>query len=154
MFKSKGNLYILFPVVILIWGAIIYKVVAAFEDDALVLPEIPFEPTIVSEGPVKDTFSLLKVDKDPFLGHSYKKPVIRKSIGENIKKEIVWPDIQYLGIITGEGTAATVYILQLNGKQLLLESNGTVEGLSLLRGWPDRIKLKYRGGTKFFLKSE
>jgi len=153
MLKSKGSLYILFPVVILIWGAIIYKVVAALGDDTIDQPKIPLEITIIKGRTVKDTFSLLQVERDPFLGHSYKKSVVRKSNGENIKKEVVWPEIQYLGIITGEGTAAAVYILQLNGKQLLLDSSGTDEGLKLLNGNSDRVELKYLGDSRVFLKA-
>lgn len=151
MFKSKGSLYILFPVVILIWGAIIYKIISAFGDDATVLPDLPVSaPIVVVTGTVKDTFSLLPVEKDPFLGYNYKQPVVRKSREEN-KIKVTWPEIQYLGIISGQGKTS-VYILQFDGQQLLLEKGRPTGGLAIVNGSPAKIQLKFQGDSRVFVK--
>ena len=154
MFKNKGSLYILFPVVVIIWGAIIFKVVAAFGDDVVIHSEFPEAKTIRRKAVIKDTFSLLPVDRDPFLGHSYEKPLKQKVRAAGKKVKVVWPEIFYNGIISGEGTASAVFILQLRGKQILMEKGTSTEGIMVVNGSTNQLKLKYRGASKVFFKTE
>lgn len=153
MLKGKGSLYILFPAVIFIWGAIIYKVVATFGDDTPLHPQITVEKMISVKGVVKDTFSLLPIERDPFLGHYYKKPKIQKSGAENAKKSVTWPEIQYLGVVSGAGKTTMVYILLVNGKQVLLEKGDSAQGISIFTGSQSKIKLQYKEDSRVYIKT-
>lgn len=152
MFKSKGSLYVLFPLVIIIWGIVIYKVVGVFEDEPENLPVLRTEGVVEVKKITRDTFSLLPVNQDPFLGHYYKKPekVIKSKALP--PKEIHWPQVKYLGLISGTGKSPGVHVLQVNGKQLLIENGDTAEGIKLVNSGTEKVTLLYEGSRKTFSK--
>jgi hypothetical protein len=150
---KKTTLYLLFPLVVIIWGIVIYKVVGAFGDEKI------YKPAAVklSENEIKrekkDTFSLLPIDRDPFLGHYYKKPVTTKPTPVSPERKVEWPEISYLGLITDSGNSSEVHILQVNGKQILIQKSGIAGGIKLIGSKPGKVTLYYRGTRKTFSKA-
>jgi hypothetical protein len=153
MFKSKASLYLLFPLVVIIWGVVIYRVLDVFEDE-------PEAPSVVRAGEEKelkkisiDTFSLLPIDQDPFLGHYYKKPEKIKAMKTLAKKEVKWPTISYLGLVSGSEKSSGIHVVQINDRQILLEKGNIAEGVKLVSSGNGRIMLLYKGSRKTFSKS-
>lgn len=151
--QKKTTLYLLFPLVVIIWGIVIYKVVGAFGD------EKTYKPTSIKisgneiKRVKKDTFSLLPIDRDPFLGHYYKKPVTTKPTLVSPETKVEWPEISYLGLITDTGNSSEVHILQVNGKQFLIQKSGTAGEIKLIGSKPGQVTLYYRGIRKTFSKA-
>ncbi|MCX2839447.1 hypothetical protein OQ279_14950 [Salinimicrobium sp. MT39] len=153
MLKNKTSLYLLFPLVIIIWGVVIYKMAGAFKDEPVILPATP--RTMAEEVKIvkRDTFSLLPIDKDPFLGHYYKKPVQAKARPVIRAEKVEWPDISYLGMISDTGKSSEVHILQLNGRQFILEKNQVAEEIRIIGSRAGEVTLLYKGERKIFKKN-
>lgn len=139
------------PLVILIWGFIIYKVVDVFRPDAQVLASgdtIKVKPIQLKE---KDTFSLLPIERDPFLGTLLRsKKVNNFNSTKTKKKKQEWPKVDYLGVVSDEKAQSAVYVLQVDGQQLLFKRGETQKELTLIRGNPQEVKLKLKSETKVF----
>jgi hypothetical protein len=149
--KNKKNIRILLPLVIIIWGILIYKVV-----DLTSVEESEFsgksKSTFIPPKPkIKDTFSLIKINTDPFLGTMYSKPKSKETSKRLSKKsEIIWPKINYFGIVSDKNSEASIFIVQINGQQHLLSKGDKVEEIVILKGNGERIYLKYMGQVKEF----
>ena len=153
MLKNKTSLYLLFPLVIIIWGVVIYKLVGAFKDEPVIIPARPRAMGEIVKRVQRDTFSLLPIDRDPFLGHYYKKPVQAKAKPEIPVQKVEWPEISYLGMISDTGKSSEIHILQLNGRQLILEKNQVAEEIRIISSKAGQVTLLYKGERKIFKKN-
>ena len=151
--KNKASLYLLFPLVTVIWGLIIYKVSGAFGDETITIPAVA--PKVAEEVKriKKDTFSLLPIDRDPFLGHYYKKPVEPKKHLTAPPSDVQWPEISYLGLISETGGSSGVHILQVNGRQFLLEKGDVAEEIKIVGSRSGQVTLLYLGDKRTFSKA-
>lgn len=153
MLKSKTSLYILLPLVVIIWGIVIYRVVGAVSEEPETIENIP----VVSKGEIKriekDTFSLVSINHDPFLGHYYKTavPVEKKKIPSETKIE--WPAVTYLGLVSDSGKSSKIHILQINGKQFLMEKGNSAEGIKIIGSRSNEVILLYKRDRKVFIKN-
>jgi len=145
--KNKKNIKILLPVVIFIWGILIYKIVDAFSNDELPIATKMASNFIAPKAQLKETFALLTIDSDPFLGTLYTQ---KKQKGKSNKpaQEIIWPAIVCQGIVSGKTAKSRVYILQVNGQQYLVKKGDTLLQMKVLKSTLETVKLKYKGQTK------
>ncbi len=152
MLKGKKALYILLPLVALIWGAIVVQVIGAFSDDDPVRTGV----TSVNITPVKtkerEKFTLGTVDRDPFLGTLYQpKKKKRKSTTPRVKKtKLVWPSIRYKGVVSGQNSANAIYLIEINGTDQLMNLKQTIDGITLQRGKSGSVSLRYKKIIKEF----
>jgi hypothetical protein len=153
MSSSKKNKFvkILLPIVILIWGYVGYVIFDAFSSDDTKIQKTPVEsnyskPTIEK----KESFELIPIDSDPFLGTLYKKPKVNRTASANksSKKEIKWPSIQFQGIVSGG--ASSVYMVSINGQQHLLSKGDEIQKVKLIKGSSENVSLQFEGQTKQF----
>jgi hypothetical protein len=151
--KNNKNIKILLPVVILIWGVLIYKIVDAFTSEDVNVAKTQktnFSPPTETQ---KDTFSLLPIKTDPFLGTVYSK---LRQAAQNVntphkpKTEQPWPDIGYFGIVADKKSTSSVYIVSVNGRQFLLKEGDTIQKLKVLKGSEENISIRFEGQTKEF----
>lgn len=139
--------------VIVIWGFLIYKIVDAFSSENAAIAKIQkanFKPPRII---LKDTFSLVPVEADPFLGTTYakSKPSIHNvNSSRNPKSEKQWPSIEFFGIVADKKSTSSVYIVSINGQQFLLKKGDTLQKLKILKGSEDNIFIRYEGQTKEF----
>jgi hypothetical protein len=150
MFKNKKNIKILLPVVIIIWGLLIYKIVGAINPDEISLsstPKTTFKAPTIQE---KETFELIAIESDPFLGTMYNKPKTQKITSKSNRTDIVWPTIKYQGIVSDKNAKSSVYILNINGKQYLVKKGDTLLKIKVLKSTLESIRLRYKGQTKEF----
>lgn len=153
MLKSKGLLYVLFPIVIFIWGLVIYRIVEAFSDKTDPVIEFNLPEQEVFKKEIRDTFSLLPIEQDPFLGTYYKKPVAIRSKVMPPKEIVVWPEISYLGQISDAGKSSSIHIFQLQGKQVLLEKGDIVNGIKFINSTPQGVILSFQNVRKQYSKA-
>ena len=149
--KSKNNIKILFSLVIIIWGLLIYKIVDAFSDANLNTKQslvANFKAPNVTE---KEKFKMLPIEADPFLGTLYtqkKKTSGRTSMKP--KNEVVWPTIEYRGIVSDNNSKTKVFIITINGQQQLLSQGENVEGLKLVKGDNESVTLRFKEQTQVY----
>jgi len=139
MLKNKKAIYILLPLVIFIWGIVIYNIFSSMgggSEIVLVNTAIPEES--VSRQIAIDTFSITANYRDPFLGKivSGKPKPIKKQFKKRppIKKKpiqpIRWPSISYGGMIRNQQTNKLIAMVKINGKDNLMNEGGVVAGIS------------------------
>ena len=145
-------------VVLLIWGIVIYK--AFFQKDESLNEDIvlPVNKEIVQD--VSTTNYVLIADyKDPFLKANVRvqdnksvPKVLPKKIEPKVvvKKIIVWPSVQYKGLISAKQTM--IGLVFVNNKQFLARKNDLVDGLTVLQLFPDSVITSYENEKKTFVK--
>lgn len=148
--KNKRNIKILVPVVAVIWGLVLYKLIDAFypEDPPIATSlNTTFELPKYQE---RDTFSLVPIEQDPFLGTLVRKKTAR-NIGTNLTKTTVaWPSTSYEGFVADDKGRTTVFVITVNGEQHLLKQGELVHDVQLIRGTKQSIQLQYKGQRKTF----
>ena len=145
--KNKRNVYILLPIVIGIWGMVIYTFFS------FTSPEMPIEnnigtlnikPLVVKE---KDTFSIKVNYRDPFLGKMHqpktagKKPL--KKIAKKEEEVIVWPSIIYKGIVSDNKEKKKVFMVVINGQTFFMKENDSQSDVLLKGGDRKTITVRY-----------
>lgn len=148
MLKGKKGLYILLPLVVFIWGAIIYQVVDAFSDDDPIMhhnTNIQFDKIETKE---REAFSISEVQRDPFLGKVYKPPK-KASVAKRITKDTIqWPSIEYKGSISSKNKSNTIYLIEINGSEELMKLHSSSNGVKLIKANKDKVTIRYKGRTK------
>ncbi|WP_109301634.1 hypothetical protein [Aquimarina sp. AU474] len=149
MLKGKKGLYILLPLVVFIWGAIIYQVTDAFSDDDPLATDSTAITFSKIEGKERDHFLISSVTRDPFLGTMYKpkkEPV--KKITPRVKKpEVTWPSVTYKGMVTGN---PVIYLIEINGTDQLMQRNEVVSDIKLIKASSSWVQLRFKGEAKRF----
>ncbi|WP_298140159.1 hypothetical protein [Flavobacterium sp.] len=152
--KNRKNIYILLPIVLLIWGAVLYQFFSFTNNDELQIPnaEVGIKPFNIKD---KDTFSITTSIRDPFLGSistAEKSNKVKKVAYTNksvqIKEELIWPEVSYKGIVSDNKEKIKVYMLIINGKTYLMKKGETQEGVKLKDGDRETIYAIYKGDLK------
>ncbi|MBW1296906.1 hypothetical protein [Aquimarina litoralis] len=151
MLKGKKGIYVLLPLVVFIWGAIIYQVVDAFSDEDPEIADITNVSFAKIETKEREKFQISTVNRDPFLGTIYKpKKVVPKTTTHVKKQEITWPSIQYKGYVAAQNRSSTIFLIEINGSEQLLKINDTFADVKLIKGSSTTVKLRYKGKNKQF----
>jgi hypothetical protein len=159
--KNKKQIYILLPVVLLVWGLIgfrIYKAMSGGSDETVVYQT---GPQFVEK--TSDTIAVykLKLDYvDPFLkkrntyvagGTGLTNPSKRVKPKVKVKKTVIplrWPVINYKGLIQKTKGDVSLYILEIDGVSHFLSVGDEQQQLKLLRADADSIRLEFQGKEK------
>lgn len=133
--------YLLLGVVLIIWGFIGFKVFKTISKK----PEIPVvQPsTRVRQKTLKkkDTFTLMANYRDPFLGTlpGTKKKAVKQTVN---KKPKVRQAIVYSGLVSQSKSGKTRYFVTIDGKQHIMSINEEINGVTLLNGNSQSIKVR------------
>lgn len=155
--KSKKSIYILLPVVLFIWGMVLYQFFSYSNDDELIevsSVNLHLKPLSFKE---RDTFSIDVAYRDPFLGKMYKANAsngIKKStIKKPIKTEqpLLWPTIVYKGIVSDSKDKTRVFMLIINGQTFLMKKGDIENDVFLKDGNRESIYVKYKGNLDIIL---
>lgn len=152
--KNKKNIYILLPIVLLIWGAVLYQffTFTSGEQEQVQSTEVAIKPFKIKD---KDTFKISINNRDPFLGgisSSENSTKVKKTITTNktpkIKEEMQWPEVSYKGIVSDNKEKVKVYMLIINGKTYLMKKGEQQEEVKLKDGDRETIYALYKGDLK------
>jgi hypothetical protein len=151
MKRRKNNIFLLF-VVVAIWGVLIYKLVATINPDTTAINSSPvakFTPPKVTS---KEAFTLLPLERDPFLGTLYKKKntQVGKAKKSTIKKteEKPWPTITYQGLVSDTKSSSQVFMVTIGGNQHLVKQGEVINDFKIIKGSSNSISLRFNGITK------
>ena len=159
MLKNKKTLYVLVPLVLIIWGVIGNRIYQSMKDDnpGYYMEQASSKPVIEVLEP--DTFSIIAEYRDPFLGRirsSKPKTVQSKKKPTPIKKKpepiLRWPSITYGGMIRNQKTGKLVAMIKINGKDNLLSVGNVVSEVRLVQVYPDSIKVALGNVEKMVVK--
>ena len=157
--KNKKAIYILLPLVAIIWGIIIYKVFSAIGSKAIE-PSDNFSYS--SMLPVKtsiDTFSIIANYRDPFLGkmmvHSSEndqpaKPVIKIEKPKPVPAQ--WPSIAYHGMIKNQKTGKQLYLVKINNTDNMMKRGEIISDVELKETYKDSIEVVFKKEKRMIRK--
>ncbi len=157
--KNKKLTYVLIPLVLLVWGTIIYKIVkvANNDDDSSKMYKSTFMENEGNEL-LSDTFSIHPNYRDPFISkrtkgatspeNSIHSPATPNS--NEINKSIAlpsssgrWPAIVYSGLIKNQKSNKQLALIQIDGKANIMKTGDIMEQIELTKIFRDSIEVKF-----------
>lgn len=141
MQQKKKTIYILMPIVILVWGFVFYQLYGYFfSTPSYANTE---EKTIINIDEIKkDTFSIVANYRDPFLSQKRMQAannrVVTKTNRSTTKKNtsptvLKWPSIQYKGMIKNNNSERRVAIVTVDGKEHIVNEGTTLNELKVVK---------------------
>ena len=159
--KNKKSIYILLPIVLLIWGIVIFQFFSfstPIDTVENTSEDFKIEPLKLKE---RKTFSVNVNYRDPFLGKMYAAQESSKAKkSSNIKKEsrpeevIVWPSIIYKGMISDAKEKKKLFILKISGHDFFMKKGDTENDILLKDGDRESIYVKYKGNLNLIMLAE
>lgn len=150
--KSKKSIYVLLPLVLFIWGTIIYKLFSYTNESVYVVQdqEVYIKPLQIKQ---KDTFTIKMNSRDPFTGElvdesTYKSRHKVNNTSPKEKEELIWPVIKYKGIVSDVKDKVKIYMLIIEGRTFLMRKGQKENNILLKDGDKDMVYLKYKDDSK------
>ncbi len=156
MLKSKGAIYVLIPVNILVWGFFIYRFYTAYTEGDVELPDTKIQTIKLDE--LKDSveYKLSLNYKDPFLRETEKRkgPTANNPITNNpVQKEKVVKtptvtvpkvpaDIKYFGLVKNNSTGVSTALISINGQTHLVKKGDVIAGITVKNISNENVELK------------
>lgn len=146
--KNKKNIYILLPIVLGIWGMVIYRLFSFSNPDTNIpatASNFTFKPIEVK---ARDTFSIDVNYRDPFLGKMYSNDVQKKNTSHvpKVKKDtLIWPNIIYKGLVSDSKEKKKVFLVSINGQTYFMNEKTTEQEVTLKKGNRNTIEVLYKG---------
>lgn len=157
--KSNKGIYILLPLVFVVWGVIAYRMVKYLKQDSVVVPQSTFTGIeFTTENFKEDTFYIVADYRDPFLGEVKKeikkvtKPLPKPVIKPAAKAEAPWPSVTFHGLIKNRDSKKAYALLSINGKRKSLIEKEEWQGLIVVAIEGDSITLAYNKQKRSFKK--
>lgn len=129
--------------VLIIWGGIALKINSGLRSNLPVITEATsyqsFTPIPFVES---DSFSIEKLDRDPFLG-TFSKPPKVKSPQRIPPKPKPLKQITYSGIVQKTNSKTPVFVITINNHEYLVKKGQTVDSVTLVSGTAKKIIVRY-----------
>lgn len=132
--------YILVPLVVIIWGLVLYRILDLGKDEAQI-NEAPIAVKTETKATKKDSFTIVANYRDPFLG---KMTHQRRTTGNEVKKQVKkvkkpppppvavhWPSIIFGGLIRNNQSNQEIAIVTINNQEALLGIEDKLQGVTL-----------------------
>ncbi len=153
--NKKRNIYILLPVVLIVWGIIGYKIYQSIKPKTQPVVkqnyEYKYQPITSNDD---FTYSLHTNYRDPFLGTLPKKKTTKKrQVSKPSKKKSVkkkpFPRITYKGLVNPKVVSKeSVFMIEINGKSELLKIGQSFSNITLLSGHKKEISIRFQDSIK------
>lgn len=148
--NNKKTSYFLLPIVVAIWSIIIYKIYSAVHQEDISSPNFAQVeiPGITYPKITPKKIQLNKVERDPFLNKIYRNRDIAKK--KKRLKQIEWPLINYLGLISTSTRQEKIAIFKINNQEVLLGINEEFKGIKVLSVNSQKAKIIYKNEQRSF----
>lgn len=151
--KNKKNIYILLPIVLMVWGAVLFQLFSFTNSDEIVEvnnPEFKIKPLKLNE---RQSFTIDVNYRDPFLGKMYSENTTPKAKPSGVKttkvvkpkETLVWPVILYKGLISDNKEKNKVFVLIIDKKNYFMKIGDTENEIFLKSGDKESVYVKYKG---------
>lgn len=157
--KNKKNIYILLPLVLIVWGAVLFQFLSFTNGEEIVdtnNPELVLKPLKFNK---RQSFTIDVNYRDPFLGKMFVENTGIKTIGtgkktaksKSPKEELIWPTILYKGLISDTKDKTKIFVLIINNKNYYMKVGDTEEDVFLKSGDNEAIYLRYKGNLNIIM---
>lgn len=134
--------------VLFIWGTVMYQLFSfssSEEVPAVSSNEISLKPIKIAK---RDSFAINTNYRDPFLGKMYsvnKDSIPKKKRTLKKVEALVWPTIQYKGIVSDTKEKSKIFMLVINNQTHLMKKGQTENEIYLKEGDRESVYVKYKG---------
>lgn len=158
--KNKKFLWVLLPVVLVVWGLIFFQIKKAVSSGGKPVPVVKAQERLIVENRDTITYTLKLDYEDPFLKNKRivvhnpspvnskptpKKPKVVKTV---TKLPVKWPVIVYKGLINNKKGNKAIYMLEVDGASLFMTPGEVRDELKLLKVYRDSVRMEYKGDEK------
>jgi hypothetical protein len=159
--KSKKSIYILLPLVLLIWGMLIYQFFSYTSPEVIeVQEELPLFVKIDYKEP--DTTALDINHRDPFTGkleNANRNSSSNAKASNEPKIQIlstpeVQTQIEYKGIVSDVANKKKVFMVIIDNQTFLMKQGDKENEVELINGNSESITVKHKGKKKNILLIE
>ncbi len=144
------------PLVILIWGYLIYKIVLGFSgnDSPINITQKRTESIETQKKYIEkqDTFSLEKIHRDPFLNILYRVNKTKTAKKQFQKEKLEWPSVIYKGLVSNVKGKKSIALIKIEGKQFFFQEGENNMDCKLIFVSENKITLLYKSKKKSFVK--
>ena len=158
--KNKKGVYLLLVVVLIIWGAVVYRLFFQGKgNDSSNFSNHSFVPEAVDLTSLNDTFSIHSNYRDPFLGNVA--PRNSRSGGTGPAKSVAktpvasvakWPTIVFHGLIRNQKSNKQVAWVQIDSHSFNMAPGTTQMGVELKRCFKDSILVVFNAEKRTIKK--
>ncbi len=154
--NERKRMFILIPILILVWGLVIYHVYDAVSDD--VTPIVQTNEAYVAIPEKLVEFELALNYPDPFLQTAMAKPVVvaKKSPTRTNKRKpekrvqtVPKPALRYSGRIENLESNEERHLISVNGNPQIVTLGQEVDGVVLKKVFADSVEFKWNKETIF-----
>ena len=154
--KNKKSLYILLPLVIIIWGTLFWKIFMGSQSNVS-QPTKAIIKEVKDEEVRKERVVLSLNYEDPFLkSFAVGQPlpeVEKPKPQQQVNRVVPWPMLEYHGLIKSHSTEKIVGMLNINNKKYLVHHEEVVQGISVVAIFPDSIVLINQSDQRSFKRN-
>lgn len=150
----------------LVWGVIVYKIVNQMNKDENIANINFFKEKNGNSSLAKDSFTIKINYPYPFvelIGNELNSPETASSEDINTngeaeyieKPKISWPQIVFSGIIANKNKPKEyLTLIKLENIDILMKAGQELQGIKLLKSYPDSAVFLYKSETKTFYRNE
>lgn len=156
--KNKKNIYVLLPIVLFVWGAVLFQLFSFTSSDEIVTAnnsELTIKPLKFNK---RQSFSIDVNYRDPFLGKMYAENNALKPKGNSSavktakpKETLVWPVILYKGLISDTKDKNKIFMLIIDNKNYYMKIGDTENEIFLKSGDKESVYVKYKGNLNLIM---
>ena len=163
MLKNKKAIYILLPLVLIIWGALIWRIFNMSSNDE----EVAYIPPVSNPKKIQDSDSVFTISvnyRDPFLGNmassvansgqNADKQKSKVKLSKPVVKYENWPTIEFLGVIKNKVVKKEVYTLSINNTLYMAELGKVYDKVVLVSFRKDSVQVVFNKKSRFIRLSK
>ncbi|SHM96918.1 hypothetical protein [Flavobacterium chilense] len=156
--KNKKNIYILLPIVLFVWGAVLFQLFSFTSSDETIIennPEFTIKPLKINK---RQSFTIDVNYRDPFLGKMYAANTVQTTTNTTKttkvtkpKETLVWPTILYKGLISDTKDKNKIFMLIIDNKNYYMKIGDTENEIFLKSGDKESVYVKYKGNLNLIM---
>lgn len=157
--KNKKNIYILLPIVLFVWGAVLFQLFSFTNSDEIGVAnnsELTIKPLKLNK---RQSFTIDIHYRDPFLGKMYAANTDAKAKingaktpkAAKPKEALVWPTILYKGLISDTKDKNKIFMLIIDNKNYYMKIGDTENEVFLKSGDKESVYVKYKGNLNLIM---
>lgn len=145
--KNKKNIFFLLPMVLMIWGGVIYQffsIASPKENPKETITGFNIKPLQIKE---RKNISIDVNYRDPFLGKMYveqKKSIVTPQKAPKIIEIVNWPTITYKGLISDSKKKNKVFLIIIDGETFYMKKGDLKNEVFLKDGNSETVKVIYK----------
>jgi hypothetical protein len=160
--KTKKLIYILIPLVLLIWGLIVFRIIKQIRHSQKPHIENASYSKNHNPGPAADSSSLILKYRDPFLHGNIRKISDswrsdnflsnNSNLSTVTKAPVSFPNTRYSGLVINSKNKQKLGLLKIDNKDFLVQEGDLVSGEKIIRIHSDSVIISFKKTKKTFFR--